>query len=36
MQRRIPDTTKINKLIGFKPSYTLKQIIEDIIKYQNR
>ena len=31
MQRRIPDTTKINKLIGFKPSYTLKQIIEDII-----
>ena len=31
MQRRIPDTTKINKLIGFKPSYTLKQIIEDIV-----
>ena len=33
MQRRIPDTTKINKLIGFKPSYTLAQIIKDIIKY---
>ncbi len=31
MQRRVPDTGKINRLIGFKPSYTLKQIIEDIV-----
>ena len=31
MQRRIPDTSKINRLIGFKPSYTLKQIIKDIV-----
>ncbi|OGX10311.1 MAG: nucleoside-diphosphate sugar epimerase, partial [Omnitrophica WOR_2 bacterium GWA2_37_7] len=34
MQRRIPDTTKLNKLIGFKPTYTLAQIIQDIVKYQ--
>lgn len=33
MQRRVPDTTKINKLIGFKPTYTLSQIIKDIVKY---
>lgn len=35
MQRRIPDTTKINKLTGFKPTYTLSQIIKDIVKYLN-
>ena len=34
MQRRIPDTTKINKLIGFKPTYSLVEIVKDIIKYQ--
>lgn len=33
MQRRIPDITKINKLIGFKPTYTLPEIIKDIINY---
>ncbi len=33
MQRRVPDITKINKLIGFKPTYTLPEIIEDIVKY---
>ncbi len=33
MQRRVPDTVKINKLIGFKPTYTLPQIIKDIVKY---
>ncbi len=32
MQRRIPDTSKINKLIGFKPTYTLSEIIKDIVK----
>lgn len=34
MQRRIPDTTKVGKLIGFKPTYSLPEIIKDIIKYQ--
>lgn len=33
MQRRVPDTTKINKLIGFKPTFALPEIIEDIVKY---
>lgn len=36
MQRRIPDISKINKLIGFKPSYNLEDIITDIIKYLKR
>jgi UDP-glucose 4-epimerase len=31
MQRRVPDTTKVNGLIGFKPTYTLEEIIKDII-----
>ncbi len=33
MQRRVPDTTKINKLIGFKPTYNLTGIIKDIVGY---
>ncbi|MFA5357117.1 MAG: GDP-mannose 4,6-dehydratase [Candidatus Omnitrophota bacterium] len=33
MQRRVPDTSKINKLIGFKPTYTLQEIIKDIVNY---
>ncbi|MBU2035361.1 MAG: GDP-mannose 4,6-dehydratase [Candidatus Omnitrophica bacterium] len=33
MQRRVPDTSKINKLIGFKLTYTLPAIIEDIVNY---
>jgi UDP-glucose 4-epimerase len=33
MQRRVPDTSKINALIGFKPSFTLPEIIKDILQY---
>ncbi len=33
MQRRVPDTTKINKLIGFRPTYNLTEIIKDTVKY---
>ena len=33
MQRRVPDTTKIRNLIGFKPTCTLPEIIKDIIDY---
>lgn len=33
MQRRMPDISKINKLVNFKPTYTLTQIIQDIIGY---
>lgn len=35
MHRRVPDISKINNLIGFQPSYTLTEIIHDIIKYLN-
>ncbi len=35
MQRRVPDTTKINKLIGFRPTYTLSEIIKDIVRHLN-
>ena len=33
MQRRVPDTAKINKLIGFKPTYDLSEIIKDIVRH---
>lgn len=33
MQRRVPDISKINKLIGFKPTFTLPTIIKDIVTY---
>jgi len=33
MQRRVPDTTKIKNLIGFKSTYNLPEIIENIINY---
>jgi UDP-glucose 4-epimerase len=37
MQRRLPDLTKIRKLIGFTPTYSLADIINDIIAtYKNR
>lgn len=33
MQRRVPDTSKINQLIGFKPTYNLTEIIKDIVTH---
>lgn len=33
MQRRVPDTSKIHKLIGFKSTYSLPEIIKDIVKH---
>jgi len=33
MERRIPDTTKIHNLLGFKPTADLKVIIEDVVRY---
>lgn len=33
MQRRVPDITKIGNLIGYKPTYTLQEIIKDIVTY---
>jgi len=33
MQRRMPDITKIQELIGYKPKYNLDMILERVIKY---
>jgi UDP-glucose 4-epimerase len=33
MQRRVPDITKIKKLIGFSPTFSLPEIIKDIVNY---
>ncbi len=33
MQRRVPDTSKINRLTGFKPTYPLPEITADIVRY---
>ena len=33
MKRRVPDTGKINKLIGFKPTVDLDGIIKSVIEY---
>lgn len=34
MPRRVPDTSKIDNLIGFDPQTTLEQIIQHVIQYQ--
>ncbi len=36
MRRRVPDTTKVNKLIGFAPERKIKEIIKDIIDYNEK
>jgi UDP-glucose 4-epimerase len=36
MVRRIPDTSKINKALGWKPSIALPQILDDVIASQRR
>ena len=33
MPRRVPDTTKINQLVGFKPEMTLNRILETVISF---
>ena len=33
MPRRVPDTTKIRKLVGFNPSLNLEQIIERVVAF---
>jgi len=36
MQRRVPSTDKLQKLIGFAPRMDLDQILEDVIEFQRR
>jgi len=33
MQRRVPDTTKINKAVGFTPTINLEDIIKSVVGY---
>ena len=33
MPRRVPDTSKIAKLIGYEPTVSLEQILERVIAY---
>ncbi len=33
MPRRVPDTSKINELVGFKPQMTLKGILQSVINF---
>jgi UDP-glucose 4-epimerase len=34
MQRRVPSTDKLKRLIGFAPAMGLDQILDDTIRYQ--
>jgi UDP-glucose 4-epimerase len=34
MRRRVPDITKIHDLIGYSPTYPLREILESVIDYQ--
>jgi UDP-glucose 4-epimerase len=36
MQRRVPDTSKVNKLVGFKPTIDLDGIIKSVIEYYKK
>ncbi len=36
MQRRVPDLGKIGRLIGYRPTRGLDQILEDVIAEQRR
>ncbi len=33
MQRRVPDLTKIEKAVGYKPQYSLDQILDQVISF---
>lgn len=34
MPRRVPDTSKVDALVGFTPTYTLENIIRSVIEFQ--
>jgi UDP-glucose 4-epimerase len=33
MPRRVPDTTKINGLVGFAPTYSLEEIVRSVVEF---
>lgn len=36
MERRVPSTTKINQLIGWKPTKNLEEILQDVINFEKQ
>jgi UDP-glucose 4-epimerase len=34
MDRRVPDLSKLEKLIGYKPTYSIDQILDDVIEHE--
>lgn len=34
MQRRVPDVSKLERTLGFKPTTTLEKIVVDVVDYQ--
>ncbi|SVA52012.1 uncharacterized protein METZ01_LOCUS104866 [marine metagenome] len=36
MERRVPDTERIHKLLGWKPKRSLREILSDVISYERR
>ena len=36
MQRRVPDTTKIHKLLGWQPAHSLDSILQSVIEYERQ
>lgn len=36
MQRRIPDLSRVQSLVGWQPSHTLDQILESVIDYERK
>ena len=34
MDRRVPDLAKLEKLIGYKPTYSIDQILDDVIEHE--
>jgi len=36
MQRRVPDTTKVNNLVGFKPTIDLEGTIKSVVEYYKK
>jgi len=36
MPRRVPDTTKVRDLVGFRPTTTLETILKEVIAFYSR
>lgn len=36
MRRRVPDTTKLNNTVGWRPQHTLTEILDDVIAFERQ